>query len=210
MPVDISAVVYPLAFFDFSLVDEHTHVFPLSSSTLLKVNKGHITKWFFDGRSDAIVNSTNKLMFADGGGDLDIHRAAGPKLGVACYNIPEVKPGVRCPTGEARITPGFKLPASCVIHTVGPIHFIDKNPAASLRNAYRNSLMVAKANKIEYIAFPAICCGAYGQYPLKEAATIAICTVKEFANDFKEMHFVLYVDKAYNFWLDKTRELLLH
>ncbi|XP_058007918.1 uncharacterized protein LOC131182395 isoform X1 [Hevea brasiliensis] len=102
-------------------------------------------------------------MRTGGGAGAAINRAAGQQLLGALFDIPEVKPGIPCPTGEARITPGFKLPASCVIHTVGPIHFIDKNPAASLRNAYRNSLMVAKANKIEYIAFPAICCGAYGQ-----------------------------------------------
>ncbi|EEF41569.1 Protein LRP16, putative [Ricinus communis] len=209
MPIDISAgarrcpeaLVFPTS-------DENTYVFPLSSSSLLKVHKGSITKWSVDGRSDAIVNSTNELMIAGGGADLAIHRAAGPKLRDACYDIPEIQPGVRCSTGQARITPGFRLPASRVIHTVGPIYFYDNNPQASLRNAYRNSLKLAKANKIRYIAFPAVCCGTYG-YPLEEAATVAISTVKEFAHDFKEVHFVLLLDDVYNVWLRKTWEKLL-
>lgn len=210
MPVDISAGVYPAAFLNSTTTEfEYTHVFPLSSSSLLKIKKGDITEWFVDGRSDAIVNSTNNRMFAAGGADLDIHIAAGSELKDAVYDIPQVQPGVRCPTGKARITSGFKLPASRVIHTVGPVYYFDKYPAVSLRDAYRSSLKLAKANKIQYIAFPAICCGTYG-YPLDEAATVAISTVREFAKDFKEVHFVLFVEDAYNVWLNKTMELLQH
>ncbi|XP_021684782.2 uncharacterized protein LOC110668061 isoform X2 [Hevea brasiliensis] len=160
-------------------------VFPLSSSSVLKINKGDITKWFVDGSSDAIVNPANEKMLGGGGADGAIHRAAGPELLDACYRVPEVQPGVRCPTGEARITLGFKLPASHVIHTVGPIYDTDRGPASSLKNAYRNSLTVAKENNIKYIAFPAISCGVYG-YPYEEAAAVAISTVKEFADDLKE------------------------
>lgn len=85
------------------------------------------------------------------------------------------------------------MPASHVIHTVGPNYGVTSNPEASLRSAYKNSLSLAKANNIWYIAFPAILCGLYG-YPHEEAATIAISTIKEFANDFKEVHFVLFTD----------------
>ncbi|KAG8644826.1 hypothetical protein MANES_10G000800v8 [Manihot esculenta] len=200
MPIDISAGIFPVV--PYTEV-EHSQVFPLASSNLLKVRKGDITKWSVDGHCDAIVNSTNVRMLAEGGADA----AAGLQLGGALYDIPEMQPGVRCPTGQARITPGFKLPASHVIHTVGPIYYFDKNPVVSLRNAYRNSLMAAKANRIEYIAFPAVCCGTYG-YPSREAATVAISTVKEFAHDFKEVHFVLLMDEVFDNWLDKTRELL--
>ncbi|KAJ9160464.1 hypothetical protein P3X46_025864 [Hevea brasiliensis] len=187
---------------------DNTTVFPLSSSTVLKINKGDISKWFVDGSSDAIVNPANEKMLGGGGADRAIHRAAGPELLDACYKVPEVQPGVRCPTGEARITPGFKLPASHVIHTVGPIYETDRNAASSLKNAYRNSFTVAKDNNIKYIAFPAISCGVYG-YPYEEAASVAISTVKEFADDLKEVHFVLFLDDIYNVWLKKAKQLLL-
>ncbi|OMO63682.1 hypothetical protein CCACVL1_22355 [Corchorus capsularis] len=196
-----------------SAAGEEDGQFKLSETSLLKINKGDITKWFVDGSSDAIflaiggfwfvysmvkiehkdcsndnllqVNPANQKMLGGGGADGAIHRAAGLELRDACYEVPEVQPGIRCPTGEARITPGFKLPASHVIHTVGPIYDYDEDPRASLRNAYKNSLTVAKENNIQYIAFPAISCGVYG-YPFEEAATVAISTVKEFANDIKE------------------------
>ncbi|KAL5787148.1 hypothetical protein ACOSP7_004097 [Xanthoceras sorbifolium] len=93
-----------------------------------------------------------------------------------------------------------------VIHTVGPIYYKNSNPEASLRNAYKNSLSVAKKNNIQYIAFPAISCGLYG-YPYEEAAAVALSTVKEFADGFKEVHFVLFTDVIYNVWLNKEKEL---
>ncbi|WCJ20071.1 O-acetyl-ADP-ribose deacetylase [Euphorbia peplus] len=182
-------------------------VFPLSSSSVLKINKGDITKWSIDGSSDAIVNPANERMLGGGGADGAIHRAAGPELLTACYKVPEVRPGIRCPTGEARITPGFKLPASHVIHTVGPIYDSDTNPAASLKNAYRNSLRVAKENNIKYIAFPAISCGVYG-YPYDEAASVAVSTAKEFSDDLKEVHFVLFSDEIFDAWVKAAKELL--
>ncbi|XP_065872491.1 uncharacterized protein [Euphorbia lathyris] len=187
--------------------DKSDTVFPLSSSSVLKINRGDITKWFIDGSSDAIVNPANERMLGGGGADGAIHRAAGPELLAACYKVPEVRPEVRCPTGEARITPGFKLPASHVIHTVGPIYDADSNPAALLKNAYRNSLTVAKENNIMYIAFPAISCGVYG-YPYDKAAAVAISTAKEFSEDIKEVHFVLFLDEVFNAWLKAAKELL--
>ncbi|KDO44105.1 hypothetical protein CISIN_1g029637mg [Citrus sinensis] len=102
---------------------------------------------------------------------------------------------------------GFKLPVSHVIHTVGPVFNFHCNPEDILRSAYKNCLSVGKANNIQYIAFPAISCGV-SQYPPDEAATIAISTVKEFANDFKEVHFILFTDDIYNVWLKKAKELL--
>ncbi|KVI04816.1 uncharacterized protein LOC112524703 [Cynara cardunculus var. scolymus] len=181
--------------------------FNLSPTSALKIQKGDITRWFIDGSSDAIVNPANQLMLGGGGADGAIHQAAGPELRTACYHVPEVRPGVRCPTGEARITPGFKLPASHVIHTVGPIYDANSNVAAFLSNAYRNSLRVARENNIQYVAFPAISCGIFG-YPFEEAATVAISTIKEHCNDIKEAHFVLFSDDIYNVWLKKAEELL--
>ncbi|XP_022987338.1 uncharacterized protein LOC111484918 [Cucurbita maxima] len=181
--------------------------FKVSPSTACVIQKGDITKWFIDGSSDAIVNPANEVMLGGGGADGAIHNAAGPDLVQACYSVQEVQPGIRCPTGEARITPGFRLPASHVIHTVGPIYNVNSNPQALLRSAYRNSLAVAKENNIQYIAFPAISCGVY-RYPFDEAATIALSTVKEFSNGLKEVHFVLYSSDIYNVWLETANELL--
>ncbi|XP_074274329.1 uncharacterized protein LOC141598548 isoform X2 [Silene latifolia] len=164
--------------------------FVLSPTCSLKLQKGDITLWSVDGSSDAIVNAANERMLGGGGVDGAIHRAAGPELKEACYEVPQVLPGVRCPVGEARITPGFRLPASHVIHTVGPIYDEDENPEALLESAYRNTLTLAKENNIQYVAFPAISCGIYG-YPFDEAANIAISTIKEFSNDFKEISMVL-------------------
>uniref|UniRef100_A0A1J3F4N0 Macro domain-containing protein n=2 Tax=Noccaea caerulescens TaxID=107243 RepID=A0A1J3F4N0_NOCCA len=182
-------------------------VFNLSDSSFLKILKGDITKWSIDASSDAIVTPANERMLGGGGADGAIHRAAGPQLRAACYEVPEVRPGVRCPTGEARITPGFNLPASRVIHAVGPIYDSDDNPEKSLANSYRNSLRVAKENNIKYIAFPAISCGIYG-YPFDEAAVISISTIKEFANDFKEVHFVMFADDIYSVWVNQAKKVL--
>src|SRR6187399_256182 len=93
---------------------------------------------------DAIVNAANERMLGGGGVDGAIHRAAGPRLLDACRAIPEVRPGVRCPTGEARITPGFRLPARFVIHTVGPVwQGGDRDEDALLASCYRSSMKLA-------------------------------------------------------------------
>ncbi|PRQ59596.1 putative Macro domain-containing protein [Rosa chinensis] len=181
--------------------------FPLSDSSTLVIQMGDITKWFVDGSTDAIVNPANERMLGGGGADGAIHRAAGPDLLQACYGVPEARPGVRCPTGEARITPGFKLPASHVIHTVGPVYHAGNNPEVYLSSAYRNSLSIAKAHNIQYVAFPAISCGVYG-YPYDEAAEVSLSTIKESVNDIKEVHFVLFSEDIYNVWLDKAKKLL--
>ncbi|KAL0926359.1 hypothetical protein M5K25_002581 [Dendrobium thyrsiflorum] len=181
--------------------------FELSSSSVLKLQKGDITSWFVDGKTDAIVNAANEKMLGGGGVDGAIHRAAGPELKTACYEVPEVQPGVRCPTGEARITRAFKLPVSRVIHTVGPIYGLVDKPDVLLRNAYINSLKLAKENNIHYIAFPAISCGVY-RYPFDEASKIAISAIKEFPSDFKEVHFVLFSDDTYRAWLEAALEFM--
>jgi O-acetyl-ADP-ribose deacetylase (regulator of RNase III) len=127
---------------------------------------------------DAIVNAANERMLGGGGVDGAIHRAAGPELLRACERIAEVRPGVRCPTGEARITPGFLLPARHVIHTVGPVWLggVHGEPEL-LANCYRNVLALARQHRVASIAFPAISCGVYG-YPLREAAAVAVRTTR--------------------------------
>ena len=128
---------------------------------------------------DAIVNAANETLLGGGGVDGAIHRAAGPALLEACRALPPVAPGVRCPTGEARITPGFALPARWVIHTVGPVwHGGGRGEAALLESCHRNALRLAREHDLHRIAFPAISCGVYG-YPAPLAARIALGTLRE-------------------------------
>jgi O-acetyl-ADP-ribose deacetylase len=127
---------------------------------------------------DAIVNAANPSLFGGGGVDGAIHRAAGPEL--LTFN----KGLGGCPTGEARISPGFRLPARYVISTVGPVwRGGDQGEAGLLRNAYQHSLELALRNDIRSIAFPAISAGVYG-YPLVQAADIAVSVMRCFESRF--------------------------
>jgi O-acetyl-ADP-ribose deacetylase (regulator of RNase III) len=155
----------------------------------IEVEHGDITTL----KVDAIVNAANERMLGGGGVDGAIHRAAGPELLEACRRIPEVRPGVRCPTGEARITPGFRLPARFVIHTVGPVWSGGRAGEPELLAAcYRNSLALAKAHKLRTIAFPAISCGVYG-YPMERAAQIAVRVIRTALAAEKELERVVLV-----------------
>lgn len=127
---------------------------------------------------DAIVNAANRTLLGGGGVDGAIHRAAGRRLREACEALPEVEPGVRCPTGEARITPGFDLPARHVIHTVGPVWRDGRHGEPErLAACYRNSLRLAAEHGLSDIAFPAISCGVYG-YPVERAADVAVHSLR--------------------------------
>jgi O-acetyl-ADP-ribose deacetylase (regulator of RNase III) len=122
---------------------------------------------------DAIVNAANERLAPGAGVCGAIHRAAGPELAKACAAIG------RCPTGEARLTPGFNLMARYVIHTVGPVwHGGDKGEPELLAACYRNSLLLAVESDIQTIAFPALSTGIFG-YPIEAAAKVAVGTVRE-------------------------------
>lgn len=173
----------------------------------IEIEQGDITK--FGG--DAIVNAANVRMLGGGGVDGCIHRAAGADLMGSCRRYPEVEPGVRCPTGEARVTPGFNLPATFIIHTVGPIFdsptarkpvhpgevVIGGIPEVKLAMAIRSCLELADALHLSTMAMPAISCGVFG------------CTIEKFVmvakmlidspQDWKldTLTFVLFQDEEF-------------
>ena len=143
---------------------------------------------------DAIVNAANSSLLGGGGVDGAIHRAAGPELADACRRIG------RCPTGEARITGGFRLPAKYVIHTVGPVwRGGEHGEDLLLANCYRNSLALAAQHSVKSIAFPAISTGRY-KYPLVESSRIAILEVVRHLEEnasLQRVVFALFDEPAY-------------
>ena len=149
----------------------------------ITVEKGDITKL----KVDAIVNAANNSLLGGGGVDGAIHRAAGPEL--IEYN----RRLGGCRTGEAKISPGFRLPSKYIIHTVGPI-WKDGNhdEDEQLADCYRNSLEMAAENEVKSIAFPSISTGAY-HFPLERAAKIALREVKHFLEKNDEIDKVIFV-----------------
>lgn len=136
---------------------------------------------------DAIVNAANKTLLGGGGVDGAIHRAGGPAILEACRNLNG------CDTGDAKITTGGRLPATYVIHTVGPVYRDGKRGEPELlASCYRRSLEVALENGVKTVAFPAISCGVYG-YPHKEAAAIAVDTVTTFVQENSGLALVRFV-----------------
>ncbi len=153
----------------------------------IEATKGDITK----ETTDAIVNAANQSLLGGGGVDGAIHRAAGPELLDAC------RPLGGCPTGDAKATPGFRLPARWVIHAVGP-RYRDGNHGEPelLASCYRRALEIADELGARSIAFPAISTGIYG-YPGEEAAEIAVTTLRETPTSVELARLVAFDDDTY-------------
>jgi O-acetyl-ADP-ribose deacetylase len=136
---------------------------------------------------DAIVNAANSSLLGGGGVDGAIHRAAGPELLAACRALGG------CPTGAARLTPGFRLPARHIIHTVGPIwQGGGAGEEALLAACYRNSLALAARHALRRVALPAISTGVY-RFPLDRATTIAVTETRNFLAEDQILEQVIFV-----------------
>lgn len=160
-----------------------------------KVLQGDLTRQ----KVDAIVNAANETLLGGGGVDGAIHRAAGPELLAECCTLGG------CPTGEARLTRGYRLPARHIIHTVGPVwHGGDSGEDDLLARCYRNTLALAAEHGLRSVAFPAISCGIFG-YPIDRAAGIAVREIRAFLSGNADMERVLAVcfdDDVYQAYCD--------
>jgi O-acetyl-ADP-ribose deacetylase len=171
--------------------------------TKLSLIQGDITLQ----ETEAIVNAANTSLLGGGGVDGAIHRAGGPKILEECKAIRAKQGG--CPTGEAVITSGGNMKTKYVIHTVGPVWSGgSRNEGKLLRNAYYNSLNLAKENSVKSVSFPSISTGVY-RFPIDKASRIALNTVKEFVqnHNFAEIRFVLFSERDLKVYEDALKEI---
>ncbi|GJP44557.1 hypothetical protein CLOM_g3937 [Closterium sp. NIES-68] len=198
----------------YKLRQPHSVLFKEASAYLLGeegcvlvLQRGDLTRWFVDGRTDAIVNAANERMLGGGGVDGAIHRAAGPGLVRECKAVPEVGRGVRCPTGQAVRTGAAELPVKHVVHTVGPIYESAERSEPLLQSSYVRSMEEARKAGVKFIAFPAVSCGIYG-YPFPDAAQVSLKALQATCASFSEVHFILFNDEGMEAYEGAAKELL--
>ncbi|TMN22243.1 O-acetyl-ADP-ribose deacetylase [Lentibacillus cibarius] len=173
----------------------------------IELQIGDITKQ----RTDAIVNAANGTLLGGGGVDGAIHRAAGKELLAACKNVrQEELGGKELPTGEAVITRGYQLPATYVIHTVGPVWKGNgQHEEVLLANCYRNALQLAADYQVSSIAFPSIATGVY-HFPVNKASRIALETIIHFLRGqaFERVVMTLFSEKDYEVYKTSLEEMI--
>jgi O-acetyl-ADP-ribose deacetylase (regulator of RNase III) len=183
------------------LRDSYTAVMAALWAKRIVLKQGDITR----EAVDAIVNAANTSLLGGGGVDGAIHRAAGPELLAQCRTLGG------CPTGSAKITKGYRLPAKYVIHAVGPVYRDGRSGEPDLlAGCYRTAMQLAADHALRTIAFPAISCGVYG-YPLDEAARIALGTVRDALMRYPQIEqaiFVLFDAVAYQAYERALAKLL--
>lgn len=170
------------------------------NNSVLELAQGDITQQ----ETEAIVNAANGRLAPGGGVAGAIHREAGPELWEECKKLDG------CETGEAKITKGYDLPASYVIHTVGPVYSGSSEDSELLEDCYRNSLEVAEENGVESVSFPAISTGAFG-YPVEEAAEVALRTVVDYLEEGSEINlvrFVLFNSKTFDIHQEELQKIV--
>ncbi len=173
------------------------------ASEKIEIIQGDITRL----EADAIVNAANTTLLGGGGVDGPIHRAAGPRLLVECRRLGG------CPTGKAKATGGYRLPARYVFHTVGPVWQEGAHQEDDLlASCYRECMKLAQAHRVKTIAFPAISCGVY-HFPVERAARIAISTLLDCLKDMpgmEKIHLVCFDPQIYQTYRKVLRELTHH